>query len=93
MIRLKKRLRSEHAIEKLCHKKKISMREKEIIFLVVKGKSNKEIEDKLFISPHTVKNHIYNIFQKLNLSSRAQLTELFRNIYFSEKDNEDQNNG
>ncbi|MCK4889585.1 MAG: helix-turn-helix transcriptional regulator, partial [Candidatus Aminicenantes bacterium] len=73
----------------LCQKKKISSREKEIIFLVIKGISNKEIEDKLFISPHTVKNHIYNIFQKLNISSRGQLTELFKNIYFSDNDNED----
>ena len=65
-------------------KRNISGREKEVMLLVIQGLSNRQIEDKLFISPHTVKNHIYNIFQKLNIRSRAQLTELFRNFYFSE---------
>ncbi len=90
MSRLKQRLRSEHALDILCRKKKISPREKEIIFLVIKGMSNKEIEEKLFISSHTVKNHIYNIFQKLDIKSRGQLMELFKNIYFSDKDSETQ---
>ena len=37
------------------------------------GLSNKEMEDVLSISYHTVKNHIYNIFQKLGVKSRGQL--------------------
>ena len=34
---------------------------------------NKEIEDLLFISYNTVKNHIYNIYQKLGVNSRGQM--------------------
>jgi DNA-binding CsgD family transcriptional regulator len=51
----------------------ISPREWEIIDLLVRGKSNKEIEALLFISHSTVKNHIYNICQKMNVNSRLQL--------------------
>ena len=51
----------------------ISKREKEILKLVLDGKSNKEIEDTLFISYHTVKNHIYSLYQKLGINNRYQL--------------------
>jgi DNA-binding CsgD family transcriptional regulator len=56
----------------------VSKREQEIILLILEGKSNKEIEEKLFISQNTVKNHIYNIFQKVGVNSRSQLFSLFR---------------
>jgi DNA-binding CsgD family transcriptional regulator len=51
----------------------ISSREREIIGLILQGKSNKEIEELLFISYNTVKNHIYNIYQKLGVNSRGQM--------------------
>jgi DNA-binding CsgD family transcriptional regulator len=51
----------------------ISKREREIMELILQGKSNKEIEDGLFISYNTVKNHIYNLYQKLGVKSRGQL--------------------
>jgi len=56
----------------------ISSREQEIINLILNGKSNTEIEKDLFISLHTVKNHIYNIYQKLGVKSRLQLTNCIR---------------
>ena len=51
----------------------ISTREKEIIELILKGYSNKKIADQLFISISTVKTHIRNIFQKLNVKSRFEI--------------------
>ena len=53
----------------------ISNREKEILELLIKGKSNKQIERDLFISSHTVKNHIYSLYQKLGIKSRGQLMQ------------------
>lgn len=47
-------------------------RETEILEQMSKGLSNKEIADKLFISEKTVKNHITNIFQKIDVSDRTQ---------------------
>ena len=57
-------------------KYKISKREEEIIFLILQGKNNREICDELYISVHTVKNHIYSIFQKLDIKNRYQLINL-----------------
>lgn len=54
-------------------KYQISNREREIIELILQGKSNREIEGVLFISYNTVKNHIYNLYQKLGVKSRGQL--------------------
>jgi len=52
---------------------RISQRESAIILLVMKGMSNREIEDQLFISLKTVKNHLYNIYRKFSVKSRLQL--------------------
>jgi diguanylate cyclase (GGDEF)-like protein/PAS domain S-box-containing protein len=50
----------------------ISTREMDVFKLLVNGLSNKQISDVLFISEHTVKNHITRIFQKLAVSDRLQ---------------------
>jgi len=46
-------------------------REIEVLKLIREGYTNKEIAGKLFISPHTVRNHIAGIFSKLNCSTRT----------------------
>jgi len=51
---------------------KLSKRETEVLNLVLKGLNNREIAEQLFISDHTVKNHMTNIYQKLGVSDRAQ---------------------
>lgn len=51
----------------------LTAREKEILRLILRGASNKEIEGKLFISASTVRNHIYNIYQKLGVKNRIEL--------------------
>ena len=54
----------------------ITQREQEVMALLVEGKSNKEIEDLLCISFSTVKNHVYNLYRKVEVNSRAQLIHL-----------------
>jgi two-component system, NarL family, nitrate/nitrite response regulator NarL len=51
----------------------LTPREKEILQLVSRGLTNKQIADQLFISENTVKNHIKNLLQKLHLENRVQL--------------------
>lgn len=51
---------------------KLTKREIEILKLLVEGLFNKEIAYKLFISEKTVKNHVSNIFKKINVSDRTQ---------------------
>jgi DNA-binding NarL/FixJ family response regulator len=50
----------------------LTKREVEILALVSIGASNEEIGEKLFISPHTVKTHLYRIFQKIKVPNRFQ---------------------
>lgn len=52
---------------------RISRREHEIVLLLCKGLSNKQIAQQLFISETTVKTHISNILAKLNLHDRMQI--------------------
>jgi DNA-binding NarL/FixJ family response regulator len=49
-------------------------REMEVVQLVAQGYQNKEIGKKLFISEQTVKNHLLNIFDKIGVSDRVELT-------------------
>ncbi|MCH5241133.1 MAG: response regulator transcription factor [Muribaculaceae bacterium] len=55
-------------------KESLSSREKEIISHVVKGFTNQEIADKLFLSVHTVMTHRRNIARKLQIHSATGLT-------------------
>lgn len=51
----------------------LTPREQEILSWVARGASNRDISDKLNISEHTVKNHLKNILQKLQMDNRVQL--------------------
>ena len=51
----------------------LTAREREVTALVCEGLQYKEIAERLTISPQTVKNHIRNIFSKLNVRNRVEL--------------------
>lgn len=63
-------------LERFFSKYNISTREQEVTILILQGESKKNIEDKLYISSHTVKNHIYNIYRKLGIKNRLQLLHI-----------------
>jgi NarL family two-component system response regulator LiaR len=50
----------------------LTERELDVLRLIAKGKSNKEIADALIISEKTVKTHVSNILSKLHLADRTQ---------------------
>ena len=50
----------------------LSEREAEVLKLVTSGMSNKEIAEKLYLSQRTIKAHLTNIFNKLNVASRSE---------------------
>jgi DNA-binding NarL/FixJ family response regulator len=51
----------------------LTNREREVVALIVLGKSNKAIAEDLFISPATAARHVANILAKLGYSSRSQV--------------------
>ncbi len=60
------RLQERHKEERLTY------REIDVVELVCKGMSNQQIANKLFLSEKTVKNHLTNVFRKLNVNDRTQ---------------------
>lgn len=56
----------------------LTHRELEVLHLIAQGHNNPAIADELVISPRTVKNHITNIFSKLQVADRAQAIVLAR---------------
>lgn len=58
----------------------LSKRELEILGLLAQGHSNQEIAAKLFVSVSTVKTHIQNLFEKLDVKRRIQAIEKARRL-------------
>ena len=54
-------------------RRQLTEREREVLLLVARGRSNQDIASDLFISPHTAKTHVNRIMTKLHAHDRAQL--------------------
>jgi DNA-binding NarL/FixJ family response regulator len=54
----------------------LTEREREVLLLVARGRSNQEIADELVISPHTAKTHVNRVMAKVQAHDRAQLVIL-----------------
>ena len=64
-------------VDSLRHKEKVAhvdltKREKDVLRLMVTGVGNEEIANQLFIATSTVKNHVRNIFRKLDVNTRVE---------------------
>ncbi len=46
--------------------------------LAAEGLTNREVADRLFVSPHTVNSHLRHVFAKLGINSRVELARLAR---------------
>ena len=57
---------------------KLSKRQKQLLVLLDKGKSNRDIAELLDISEHTVKVHLWRLFRRLEVKSRSQASHLAR---------------
>ena len=63
-------------IEATPNRQSLSPRETEVLQLIARGLTNKEIANELVIAPSTAKRHTVNIYNKLGVSNRAEATAL-----------------
>ena len=64
--------------EPVAQAKKLTKRQKQLLLLIDKGMSNRDIADNLQISEHTVKVHLWRLFRLMNVNSRSQAGHLAR---------------
>lgn len=64
------------AIEALIAAFRLTMREAEVLYWVIKGKTNKDIGDILGTSPRTVHKHLEHVFEKLGVETRTAAANL-----------------
>lgn len=57
---------------------KLSKRQKQLLVMLDRGMSNRDIAVELQISEHTVKVHLWRLFRRLNVKSRSQASHLAR---------------
>ena len=50
----------------------LSAREREVLQLIAQGRTNREIAESLFVTEHTVKYHVTSLFNRLDVTSRAE---------------------
>jgi DNA-binding NarL/FixJ family response regulator len=58
----------------------LSEREREVLDLIADGATNREIAERLFLSPHTVKEHTSALYRKLGARNRAEAVQLAQRI-------------
>jgi DNA-binding NarL/FixJ family response regulator len=54
----------------------LTRRELEVLALLLEGWRNRDIAERLGLSPNTVKNHVYNVYQKTGAANRVELSSL-----------------
>lgn len=63
-------------IKAIVERHQLTPREEEILRYLARGRNTAYIQEKLVVSPHTVKTHVYNIYKKLDVHSQQQLIDL-----------------
>lgn len=64
----------EGRIQEIATKNQLTERETDILLQISLGKNNQQIADELFVSVNTIKFHIRNIYEKLNVNKRSEVT-------------------
>ncbi len=58
----------------------LSAREQEVLALIAAGSTNREIAERLYLSPHTVKEHTSSLYRKLQARNRAEAVQRAQRI-------------
>jgi ATP/maltotriose-dependent transcriptional regulator MalT len=58
----------------------LSGREREVVVLIASGATNREIAERLYLSPHTVKEYTSSVYRKLGVRNRAEAVKRAQRI-------------
>lgn len=74
LMRQYSRLKREKQAAPASPAARLSTREREMVTFLAQGLSNKEIAQQMTVSEQTIKTHVYNVFRKLEVGNRIELT-------------------
>ncbi len=77
-------------IEEVREQYQLTPREKEVVELIYRGRTNREIAEMLFLSESTVKTHVYNIFRKMGVKNRVGVHCIINEESVEQMENHDQ---
>ncbi len=80
LLKFKPALEPQSQVAYAMHQAKLTQRDTEVASLVCDGFADKEIAQRLCISPSTVNNHLKNVFRKMEVTSRVQLAHRLQGI-------------
>jgi DNA-binding CsgD family transcriptional regulator len=78
---VRRRDRSQVSRRPSCGWASLTETEQKVAHLVAQWLTNREVADRLFLSPHTVDSHLRQIFRKLDIRSRRELVPLLHNLH------------
>jgi DNA-binding CsgD family transcriptional regulator len=73
----------EHAETVLARWHELSPREQQVTALICLNLTNSQIAERLIVAPETVKSHVRNVFNKLNLRRKTEVRQMFSDWDFS----------
>jgi len=85
MFTLERMRRDSVNLPKIFRESKLSRREQEIVYQILKDKSNKEIALALGLSQNTVKVYLKNLMRKINVTSRAGIVSYILKLYVTKR--------
>lgn len=80
LLKFKPALEPQSQVAYAMHRAQLTARETEVASLVCDGFTDKQVADRLFISPNTVNNHLKHIFNKMEVHNRVQLANRLQGI-------------
>ena len=71
----------QYRLDHIAEAHQLTVREREVLELCYDGMTNPEIAAALYISLNTVKRHLHNIFEKLDVSTRIELVHMVSSVH------------
>ena len=77
-------VKTETPDQEIWDKLQLSIREKEVLQLLINGHTNAQIADELYLSVSTIKTHVSNLYVKLNVKNRVQAVQKVKHIFMED---------